>query len=308
MTLPFVVALKRDAMDDGPGIRTVVFFKGCSLSCAWCHNPESLHPLPQPVWRAERCLGCGLCLEECRSGAIEGLPGPSDPARCTRCGACAQECPSTARELVGRQYPADELVALLLRDERLYHHSGGGVTFSGGEPALHAPFVATVARALRARGVHVLLQTAGNVEARAFEEHLVGNIDTFFFDLKLLDRYLHQLWCGRDNARILDNLERLLARGDAIELLVRVALVPGVTATDENLAAAAAWLRARGATRVALLPYNPLWIPKARAVGRAVADLPATWMSDAELARAHAHFAGFEVVGAHAAPVPPPRG
>ncbi len=158
MQAPFIADVKRNSLDDGPGVRTTVFFKGCPLSCVWCHNPECIRAGPELIVRPERCIGCKDCVAACPHGAVGpggGLEIVRD--RCRLEGECVDACPGGAREIVGRRYSIEELARLLLRDEALYRNSGGGVTLSGGEPTMFMQFAGGLARVLHQRGVHVLV-------------------------------------------------------------------------------------------------------------------------------------------------------
>jgi pyruvate formate lyase activating enzyme len=233
-----------------------VFLKGCPLACRWCHNPEALDARPEVAFHPRLCVADGACARACPSGAIDGaVPGRVDRARCRRCGRCAEACPSTALRLVGEPVSPEQLVARLLRDRAFYDTSGGGVTFSGGEPTLHLSYVASVARALRRERVHVLVQTCGEFELEPFRAELLPWVDLLHFDLKLADPAAHRRETGRDNARILRNFRALAAEVPS-RLVARVPLVPGITATPENLSALGALVRAAGC-RHALLPWNP---------------------------------------------------
>jgi len=296
---PLVVDVRRNSLDDGPGIRTVVFFKGCPLRCVWCQNPETLSPRPQVQREPERCVGCGACAAACPAGVARPAREPErDPeAACRRCGACVAACPAAARRIAGRRVGLDELVSSLLRDEPFYRRSGGGVTLSGGEPAANPAAVGRLAAALRARGIHVLLETSGFVAWQAFRRHLLPHLSTVYLDLKLADPAAHRAHTGRDNALILGNLERLVRAG--VEVLPRVPLVPAITDGEENLRALAARVRAAGLPRLALLPYNPLWLGKRRALGLPLPYARAEWRPAAAVAHARevVRAAGVEVVG-----------
>jgi pyruvate formate lyase activating enzyme len=285
---PWVVDLKRNSLDDGPGIRTVVFFKGCPLRCAWCQNPETVSPLPVLQRSEEACLGCRECEAACPVHRARPArePEPQDIA-CTRCGACVEACPSDARRLSGTQWDAAALEQALLRDAVFYRRSGGGVTLSGGEPALFSEYVGGVAAGLRRRDVHVLIETCGHFAWEPFARHLLPHLSTVYFDLKLADPARHRQWAGRDNALIHENLRRLVASGHA-DVLPRIPLIPGVTDDDENLQALAALVRAVGLGRVALLPYNPLWVGKRRALGLELPYAHTEWMSKDDVARCRA--------------------
>ena len=155
--------IQRLSTEDGPGIRTTVFFKGCSLACAWCHNPESISAAPQLHWIASRCIGCGTCTEACPEQAVALTPDGLiiDRERCTTCGRCAAECPSTAMEIIGAVWSLDDLVREVLKD-RAYFADAGGVTAGGGEPGLQAPFLAAFLEALKAEGIHTAVDTCGS--------------------------------------------------------------------------------------------------------------------------------------------------
>jgi pyruvate formate lyase activating enzyme len=293
---PLVVDVKRNSLDDGPGIRSVVFFKGCPLRCMWCQNPESLVPRRELQRLPDRCVGCGACVLACARGVAR--PGRDAQAgECALCEACVTACPAAARRVVGTAYGLDALVDKLLRDEPFYCRSGGGVTLSGGEPTMCLDYVAHLAERLAVRGVHVLVETCGHFDGERFVQELLPHLGAVFFDVKVADAEAHRRATGRDNRRIRENLA-LLVRAAPRKLLVRVPLVPGITDIAGNLAAIAELLRGLGVPRVALLPYNPLWIPKRRALGL---DLPyshAEWMSAADVQRCAEPFlhAGIEVL------------
>lgn len=261
-----VFDVQRFSIHDGPGIRTTVFFKGCALACVWCQNPEALRAAPELSYDAERCLeACEACLAACPEGALGAdRAARVDWARCTACGRCVGPCPSEALRLVGRPWSTEDLLVELLRDRSFYESSGGGVTFSGGEPVLQSRFLQELLPKLGAEGVHVALETCG---AYPFEllEPLLPRVDLILYDVKLADPVRHARATGRDNARILANLAELVRRGAPVE--VRMPVVPGWNSDDENVAATAERLRAMGVRSLVLLPYNHLWEAKLPRLG-----------------------------------------
>jgi pyruvate formate lyase activating enzyme len=235
-----ILHLQRLSTEDGPGIRTTVFFKGCSLRCAWCHNPESLLLKPEVQWIGNRCIGCDSCIEACPKQALSKKPTGIERNRilCDACGVCVQACPSGAMEMLGEETSIEELVNELVKDRAYFEKSGGGVTLSGGEPSLQPAFTLELMQALKQAGVSVALDTCG----LCAPETLVGLIaeaDIVLFDLKLINEQAHQKWTGVSNARILNNLQvvksEIEASGGSKRLWVRTPLIPGATDGRENI-------------------------------------------------------------------------
>jgi len=269
-----VFDIRRFSVHDGPGIRTTVFLKGCPLRCGWCHNPEGLAAGPELVWRAERCVRCGTCLTVCPEGALRwdgGTPGV-DAGRCSLCGDCAAACYADAREVVGRAMTASALLAEVERDRVFYEESGGGVTFSGGEPLAQPEFLGALLAGCRARGLHAALDTSGEAPWEVVDR-VRGAVDLFLYDLKLVDDTRHRRATGVSNARILANLAALAGHGHAIVL--RVPLVPGVTDDDQNVGAIGALAASLGIAEVVVLPFHRLGAAKYARLGKARPPDPA---------------------------------
>ena len=235
-----ILEIMRMSTEDGPGIRTTVFFKGCTLKCAWCHNPESISPRPQIHWIGSRCLGCKLCLAQCPRGALSFGEGglQIDRAQCEGCGRCAAECPSTALEPLGRAWELDALVREVVKDRAYFEQSDGGITISGGEPTMQPEFAAAFLAALREAGIHTALDTCGQTSPEALAT-VAAHADLVLYDLKEIDPERHREFTGVANDRILDNLKRLAAdlrrRAGRTRLWIRTPIIPGATDRDENL-------------------------------------------------------------------------
>ncbi len=235
-----VLSIQRMSTEDGPGLRTTVFFKGCSLACRWCQNPEAMSPEIQIAWHDWKCIGSGRCDAVCPEDAIyrRATAVEIDFNRCTLCGKCTDECPTTALELLGTRWELDDLVAEVAKDRTYFETSGGGVTVSGGEPALQATFMASFLERCHSLGLHTALDTCGMCPALSLGT-LASRADLVLYDVKEIDADRHTRFTGQSNARILFNLidlgERLRRSSDPAELWIRTPLVPGATGTDENI-------------------------------------------------------------------------
>ena len=269
-----VLEIQRMSTEDGPGLRTTLFLKGCSLRCRWCHNPESIDPRPQPRWTATRCLGCGACVAACPRGALSlGPDGVAiDRSRCDGCGACAAECPATAIELWGVSRDSASLARELLKDEA-YFGDDGGVTVSGGEACLQPRFVADLLSRLKASGVGTALDTCGACSAEQFDE-AAEYADLILYDLKDSDPERHRRNVGGELDRVRANFRRALGmvRDRGKRLWVRTPIIPGLTDSEDNVRGVAAFLAREAAglvERWELCAFNNLCSGKYRSLGRA---------------------------------------
>ena len=258
-----VFNMQRYSIHDGPGIRTNVFLKGCPLRCWWCHNPESQSAASELRVMEHRCMQCGECVAVCPQSEEQetGAPQPP-PAACTRCGACVAVCPTGARQIVGQTMGVDEVLAEVLRDRIFYDDSGGGVTFSGGEPLLQAEFLCSLLEACRSERLHSVVDTCGCAPRETLLQ-VAALTNLFLYDLKIIDDNLHREGTGVSNAEILGNLEVLGQSGARI--WIRVPIVPGWNDSDEQLTATARFAASvPGVEQVQLLPYHELGRHKVR--------------------------------------------
>lgn len=258
MIKPLILNIQRFSVHDGPGIRTTVFFKGCHLRCWWCHNPESQSYRPDLVFYVDRCVGCGACVAACPHQAIQLVNGKAKTNRqlCQGCGDCVAVCHYGARELVGRQYELNELVNLLVKDEILYEESGGGVTLSGGE-VMSQPieYLTALAKQLHRRGIDVAVDTCGYAPYDHYQR-ILPYVDTFLYDIKLIDSAKHKHYMALGNERILDNLKRISQAGAKIS--VRIPVIGKVNADSSAMMAIAKWLIDNQVKPISvhLLPYH----------------------------------------------------
>jgi len=256
MQTGLIFDIKRYAIHDGPGIRTTVFFKGCPFSCWWCHNPESLEIAPQSLYSKERCIGCGQCAIICPSGALVAAPAGvlTKQALCEYCGTCALICPAEAREIAGKYLSVENLMAIIEKDILFYDESGGGATFSGGEPLLQADFLLELLKACGRRDIHRAIDTTGYADTNLLMK-IARETELFLFDIKLMDPQKHKQYTGVSNRKILHNLERL-AR-EAVAITIRIPLIPGINDDDENITRTGTYIsRLPGVDNVDILPYH----------------------------------------------------
>lgn len=245
-----LLEIQRMSTEDGPGIRTTVFFKGCTLKCRWCHNPESISPHPQIHWMANQCIGCKTCVEVCPLKALtfteEG--NQIDRSRCTGCGLCAKECPAAALSLWGESWDLDDLFAEVIKDRSYFESSGGGVSLGGGEPTLQATFIREFMKRLKAAGIHIALDTCGMC-AQTVLEGLLPYSDLLLFDLKVMDPKKHKAFTGATNDAIIDNLifvgDTMRSNGYPEKLWIRTPVIPGATDTTENIQAIGTFISER---------------------------------------------------------------
>lgn len=276
---PLIFDIRRFALDDGPGIRTTVFFKGCRLSCMWCQNPESISPETEIAFYPSLCIHCGDCEINCPENAARlDYPSRIVKERCVSCGTCVSKCPSTALKIVGKYYSVPELIEELKKDRVFYETSHGGVTFSGGEPTLHMDYLSDVMAQLKKNGIHVAIQTSGMFDITEFKKILLPHIDLIFYDIKIFNPHKHREYTGMGNQTILENFISLTEEKKS-EIIPRTPLIPGITATEENLQQIATFVRNAGCKKYELLPYNPGGIAKMKFFGKTAPPvLPSSMM------------------------------
>jgi pyruvate formate lyase activating enzyme len=248
--------IKKYAIHDGPGIRTTVFFKGCPLNCWWCHNPEGLDISAQVIYRKDRCIGCGECINVCPEGAIALSPSGviTDQSKCVHCGICVETCPAEARELVGKVVTVDHVVGEIKKDILLYDESGGGVTFSGGEPLMQPDFLLGLLDACGKLDIHRTVDTAGYADAELLLR-VADRTELFLYDLKHMDSEKHRKYTGVPNEQILSNLESLAKHGANIN--IRIPIIPGINSDDENIERMGSFVSSLpGVHDISLLPYH----------------------------------------------------
>lgn len=265
--LGLIFDVMRFSLHDGPGIRTTVFFKGCPLECWWCHNPEGISSELEVIYFADRCVRCGDCVAACPHHAITWDDRPVHNAQlCQKYGECAAVCPAEATQMAGRWVTVEQMMAEVARDQVFFDESGGGVTFSGGEPFLQSRFLEEALEACRARRIHTVVETCG-VANRAALLRAAPNVDLFLYDLKLMDADKHRRYTGAGNETILDNL-RALAETHR-NIIVRMPVIPGINDDAQNATDLAQFLKLAGIRRLDLLPYHEIGSDKYRRLNRA---------------------------------------
>nr|MDO8110959.1 glycyl-radical enzyme activating protein [Candidatus Sigynarchaeota archaeon] len=243
-----VFEIQKYSTEDGPGIRTTVFFKGCPLKCTWCQNPEGIGNEPSLQWFAKKCIGCGTCVKACEKKAVNldenGVH--VDRTRCDACGTCVKECPGTALKMFGTPWMLDDLVSEVEKDFAYYAKSGGGVTASGGDPILQADFVARFLQKCKDVGISTAIETCG-LASRAVFEKILPHVDLIMYDLKEIDPDKHEHFTGARNDLVLENCIWLTAElsSKGKKIWIRTPIIPGYTATDENIKGIATFIITR---------------------------------------------------------------
>jgi len=291
---PLIVNIKRNSLDDGPGIRTVIFFKGCPLSCVWCQNPEAKSPLQEISFDKENCVNCKKCLEVCSNNAINfSYKYRIKRNKCDLCGKCINVCQNDALKFAGKSYNIEELHEKILQDKPFFDNSGGGVTFSGGEPTFHIEYLNKLLKSIKKDNIHVCLETCGHYNRENFNNLILPYLDLIYFDLKIFDPDKHKKYCKVSNERIFQNFEELI-NNDKVEILPRIPLIPKVTATKDNLWSLANYLKEKNINKIGLLPYNPLWISKSETIGKKTEYKRSNWLNQKEKKFIKEIFSGFE--------------
>ena len=253
-----ITNIQRFSLNDGPGIRTTIFFQGCNMHCAWCHNPETIPQHPVLMYYENKCICCGKCFEVCPQGAHQIVDGKHiiDRSLCVSCGKCAGLCFADALTMSSREYTVEEAMKEIRQDKLYYDLSGGGVTVSGGEPTLHAPFVEELADACHAEHIRIAMETNMTLPYGQLEK-VLQKMDLIMCDIKLIDSSTHKKFTGLENQVIFNNIGRSSLLG--IPMIVRTPLIPGATDNMENLHAAAEYVaKLPNILYYELLNFNPL--------------------------------------------------
>jgi len=258
--------IQRYSLHDGPGIRTIPFFKGCPLACKWCSNPESQHPQPELIYKKSDCIGCGKCVEACKQKALSPAnPFFIDRERCIQCGGCTRVCPTQALEMKGKRMTVSEVMRELQKEENLFRRSGGGITLSGGEPLLQPEFARELLKACKEKGWHTAIETTGFASKEVIED-VFPFVDLALTDIKALDPKIHEENTGVNNSKILENLIRI---SFITKVIVRIPVIPGVNDSPDEIRNIAEFSRLlSGVDTIHLLPYHTFGENKYNLLGR----------------------------------------
>ncbi|MFN8237647.1 MAG: glycyl-radical enzyme activating protein [Chitinophagales bacterium] len=268
---PLIFDIQRFSIHDGPGIRTVVFFKGCNLECPWCQNPESIALYQELAYYPEKCTGNQDCVKSCTHHAISYQNGIQiNRDTCKECDECVVQCQAGALKIIGKIYTAEAVMEEILKDYDYYASSGGGVTFSGGEPTLHIKFLRELLLLCKQHGLHTNIETNGYFSWEKFET-ILPLLDLIYFDIKIADAHDHKKYLSAGNDKILHNIEKLIEANAPVEF--RIPLIPEYTATPDNLKDILSLLKDNKITKIHLLPYHNMGENKAEKTGSSLRKL-----------------------------------
>lgn len=259
--------IQRFSINDGPGIRTTVFLKGCPLRCRWCHNPESISSAGEIMLREDRCIRCGKCADACEHGAIreEGAGFATDREKCVNCGNCVEVCLSEARSFAGREMSTGEVISEVGKDAVFYSESDGGVTFSGGEPLLQHEFLSSLLRESKRQDIHTAVDTSGYAPTAVLKEVSLST-DLFLYDIKTLDDRIHRSFTGVSNGLILENLKHLVKWGKKV--IARIPIISGVNDDLNEVRSIGAHVESLGnISEINILPFHRSAADKYRRLG-----------------------------------------
>jgi len=259
--------IQKFSVHDGPGIRTTVFFKGCPLKCAWCHNPESQNAGMEILYDKNKCTLCGNCIKACQNNAIEIKNNilTTNMDKCTFCGDCTVCCINSAKQIAGKEYTVDEVMKEVLKDRVFYKNSKGGVTLSGGEPLIYAAFVEELLMELKKENIHTAVDTCGAVDFKVLER-ISKYTDLFLYDIKSMDEEKHILYTGVSNKNIINNLINLSKIHNNINL--RLPIIEGINADENHIFEILKLIKNTNIKKINLLPYHDIAMHKYEKLGR----------------------------------------
>lgn len=266
-----IYKIERLAVYDGPGIRTVIFIKGCPLACLWCSSPESQKMQPEIGFYKDKCVACKTCMDTCPEGAVQIENDSSivfDNVACNGCGSCSHTCLQGARKTIGKKVSVDDVIRELEKDAIFYHRSEGGVTLSGGEPALQPIFSANILKSAVEMGFHTAMETCAHVKWESLEM-ILRHLDLIYVDIKHMDRVAHKKLTGQPNDLILENIRQLTAAFPGLDLILRIPLIPGINDSKKNIIETATFAKGlQTLKRVELLPYHRYGVSTYPVVGK----------------------------------------
>ena len=267
MSTGIVFNIQKYSIHDGPGIRTTIFLKGCPFNCWWCHNPESQSPSLELIFWEDRCINCQTCLAVCPSGAIQFKDGIAltDKEKCKLCGECVKKCPTQAREIIGKKMTSGEVMKEIEKDSVFYQESGGGITFSGGEPLMQQEFLEELLQCCREKKIHIALDTSG-YSSWQFLDKIRRLIDLFLYDIKIMNDEKHKKYTGISNQIILDNLEKLSLLKENV--FIRIPVIPNINDDDQNIKNIGKFLEPLNIRQVEILSYHNIGSEKYKRLGK----------------------------------------